>query len=245
MGTHRLVVLGSGNAFHENGRAHASYWIDSGVKSRGTLIDCGATTLYRLRSEGISTDEIDAIVLTHFHGDHIAGVPFVLLDMQVMQSRKRPVVVAGPPGTESRVTNLFSLCYPDLALEFELEFVEAIAPFSVGDLRIAPFAVTHRPESTGYRIGIGRRSVAISGDCDFDERLIALVRGSDIAVIELSLRHRSEKLAHVSLDDLIEHGDLLEVGELVVTHTNDELAAEAERLHVATGAFDGMELEIL
>ena len=69
----------------------------SRANSVNFLIDCGASSLPALKRLGIARDDIDLILITHFHGDHFAGLPFLLLDAQFTR-RTRPLVIAGPAG---------------------------------------------------------------------------------------------------------------------------------------------------
>jgi ribonuclease BN (tRNA processing enzyme) len=64
-------------------------------------MDCGASSLIAMRRFGVDPSAIDAVILSHLHGDHFGGVPFLILDGQFTR-RTRPLVVAGPPGLEAR-----------------------------------------------------------------------------------------------------------------------------------------------
>ena len=74
------------------------------------LIDCGASSLPALKRLGIARDDIDLILITHFHGDHFAGLPFLLLDAQFTR-RTRPLVIAGPQGIETKLANLMEALF--------------------------------------------------------------------------------------------------------------------------------------
>jgi ribonuclease BN (tRNA processing enzyme) len=99
-----VVFVGTGDAFGSGGRRNSAIL----VRDRGKtlLLDCGPTTLGGLKTLGIDPLELDAIALSHFHGDHIAGVPFVLLDYLYEHPRKKPLELLGPPGVAERVAQL-------------------------------------------------------------------------------------------------------------------------------------------
>jgi len=96
----RLTFLGSGDAFGSGGRLQTCMLLES--DGRRWLLDCGATSLVGLRGAGIDPSSIDAVLISHLHGDHFGGVPFLLLDGQFRRGA-RPLTVAGPRGVEARV----------------------------------------------------------------------------------------------------------------------------------------------
>jgi ribonuclease BN (tRNA processing enzyme) len=211
------------------------------------MIDAGATSLFALRTLGISTSTIGVIAFTHFHGDHMAGLPFLLLDMDVLNRRQSELIILGPPGIESACRRYYEAAYADHNLGFPLRFIETgDMPADLFGLSIAAHPVTHRPESVGYRVTLNDgRAIALSGDCRLDERLFDLMRGTVLAFLELSLKGRPEKqVAHVSLEELMEWRHRIETGRLILVHTTDELAAEAHRLHLGEAAHDGMEIRL-
>ena len=105
----RLTFLGSGDAFGSGGRLQTCMLVES--DGHRWLLDCGATSLVALRRAGIDPATIDAILISHLHGDHFGGVPFVLLDGQFRRG-VRPLVVAGPAGVEARVAAAMEALFP-------------------------------------------------------------------------------------------------------------------------------------
>ncbi len=97
-----IRFLGSGDAFGSGGRFHTCFLVTAG--SARFLIDCGASSLIAMRRFGVDPNAVSVILLSHLHGDHFAGVPFFLLDAQFVSRRTRPLVIAGPPGTQKRMT---------------------------------------------------------------------------------------------------------------------------------------------
>src|SRR5213592_4522704 len=88
-----VTVVGSGDAFGSGGRFQTCIAVGSQV-----LIDRGATSLTALRQQHMDPNEIDTIVITHLHGDHFGGLPFLILDGQ-FRHRTNDLTVVGPPGT--------------------------------------------------------------------------------------------------------------------------------------------------
>lgn len=97
----RLRFLGSGDAFGSGGRFQTCLLLD-GAGDGLVLIDCGASSLIAMRRAGVDPSAVGWVLLTHLHGDHFGGLPFLVLDGQFSR-RTRPLVVAGPPGARARV----------------------------------------------------------------------------------------------------------------------------------------------
>lgn len=88
--------VGSGDAFGSGGRFNTCFHV--AAERTRFLLDCGASSLVALKRGGIDRNAIDLILLTHFHADHFGGVPFFVLDAQLVARRTRPLTIAGPPG---------------------------------------------------------------------------------------------------------------------------------------------------
>lgn len=119
------------------------------------LIDCGEGTQIAIREKGWSFHDIDTICFTHYHGDHISGLPGLLLSMG-NADRIKPVRLAGPRGLE-RVVSSLRVIAPELP--FELEFIELAKDtetFEVNGYRINAFQVKHNVVCYGYSIIIRR-----------------------------------------------------------------------------------------
>src|SRR5919197_4710380 len=99
----QLRFVGCGDALGSVGRSNTCFHVTG--SNVNFLIDCGASSLPALKRLGIARDEIDLILITHFHGDHFGGLPFLLLDAQFYR-RSRPLAMAGPQGIEARLANL-------------------------------------------------------------------------------------------------------------------------------------------
>src|SRR5438270_13702382 len=106
----RLTVVGCGDAFGSGGRYNTCFRLEAAGKT--FLIDCGASTHVALNAHGIDPNTIDAIVLSHLHGDHFGGIPFLLLQGQFLSRRERPLTIAGPPGTRARLDAALEVFFP-------------------------------------------------------------------------------------------------------------------------------------
>ncbi len=99
-----LVFIGTSDAFGAGGRRQSAIFLRG--PSSGALVDCGMTTGTGLAELGIERDEVDAILISHFHGDHFGGIPAFLLAALYEDQRTEPLRIAGPPGIQRRVYNL-------------------------------------------------------------------------------------------------------------------------------------------
>ena len=115
-----LQFVGCGDAFGSGGRlATCFHVVGAGANF---LIDCGASSLIGLNRLGIARETIDAILVTHFHGDHFGGLPYFVLDAH-FGKRGRPLVVAGPPGIDSWLVRAMEAAFEHfskITLGFEL-----------------------------------------------------------------------------------------------------------------------------
>src|SRR5512135_792801 len=105
-----VQFLGSGDAFGSGGRLQTCIYVDCG--SVRFLLDCGATSMSALKHWRVSPNSIEAILLTHLHGDHFGGLPFFILDAQLVSRRTRPLSLAGPAGTEQRIQAAQEVLFP-------------------------------------------------------------------------------------------------------------------------------------
>lgn len=150
----KATLLGVGGMMPLVDRALASAMLE--VNGRRLLIDCGEGTQTRIRACGMGFKAIDGVLITHFHGDHISGLPGLLLSMG-NQGREAPLTIAGPTGLR-RVVDCLRVIAPELP--FEIVFVEidpdAPAPFACAGLEVAPFPLSHGMPCLGYRATLRR-----------------------------------------------------------------------------------------
>ena len=119
------------------------------------LIDCGEGTQIAIKEKGWSFKPIDIICFTHFHGDHISGLPGLLLTMGNAE-RTEPLTLIGPKGLE-RVVNALRVIAPELP--FPIQFIELTQPeeeLCMGGYRIKAFRVNHNITCYGYSLEIDR-----------------------------------------------------------------------------------------
>src|SRR5690348_6016569 len=106
----KLTVIGCGDAFGSGGRSNTCFMVEEGGCT--ILLDCGASAPVALKARNVDLNTIDGVVLSHLHGDHFGGLPFLLLDWQFHQRRERPLTIAGPPGTRERLDAACEVFFP-------------------------------------------------------------------------------------------------------------------------------------
>ena len=105
----QLTLLGTGGTQPLPDRALASLAVT--VQGHTLMLDCGEGTQVSLRKYGVSSYRIDAVLLTHYHGDHILGLPGLLQTLASL-NRTAPLTIYGPPGQESIAAAIMALAGP-------------------------------------------------------------------------------------------------------------------------------------
>jgi ribonuclease BN (tRNA processing enzyme) len=243
----QLQFVGCGDALGSGGRANTCFHLTGDTVN--CLIDCGASSLPALKKLGIAREAIDLILITHFHGDHFAGLPFFMLDAQFSR-RSRPLVIAGPEGIETRLTQVMEALFEHSSKtkpKFDLSVV-ALKPQerrTFGAVTVTPYPVVHGESGgpfLGYRIEAGGRVVAYSADTEWTETLIPLARGADLFVAEAYYYDKVVK-NHLSLATLQAHLPEINPKRLVLTHMSDDMLGRLDTLAHAA-AHDGMIVEL-
>jgi ribonuclease BN (tRNA processing enzyme) len=237
-----LQFIGSGDAFGSGGRFQTCMALRGGGDL--TLIDCGASSLVALKRAGIAPNDVGAVIVSHLHGDHFGGLPFLVLDGQFSR-RERPLCIAGPPGVTARVEQAMELLFPGssrVARRFALQFVELPerATTAVGPARVTPFAVVHPSGAPAYalRVQYGGRVVAYSGDTEWTDALLEAAREADLFVCEAYSFDRPFKF-HLSWADVRAARERLGCRRLVLTHLGREMLDRRAEVDVAC-AEDGL-----
>lgn len=248
--TMRLTIVGCGDAFGSGGRFNTCFKIDA---TKATLLlDCGASSLVALKALQIDPDTIDAIVLSHLHGDHFGGVPFLLLDAQLLSARTRSLVIAGPPGTRARLDAALEVFFPRSTTNkwrFDWEVREIVPgrPEEVAGLAVETVEVEHPSgaPSTAVRLSDGERVLAYSGDTQWTSALLSIGRGADLFIVECYEYARNVPY-HMNWGVLQSRLADLGAKQVMITHMNPSMLAqteEARRVDVLV-AYDGAVLEI-
>ncbi len=238
-----LRFIGCGDAFGSGGRFNTCFLV-TGPGCR-FLIDCGASSLVALKQAAIDLDSIDAIVISHLHGDHFGGLPFFLLDSRLMAKRRRSLLLIGPPGLEERLAAAQEVLFPGSSqkpLGFALEYrvLAAGARCQAEGFAVTPYPAQHEAGAPCFslRIESDGKVIAFSGDTEWNEQLAAAASGADLFVCECSSWERP-LTGHINYRDLAPHLAALGAKRVILTHMNPDMLERRSALAHGTAA-DGM-----
>jgi ribonuclease BN (tRNA processing enzyme) len=244
-----VTVLGAGDAFASKGRFQAGYIIKAGGLQ--ILMEAGPTLLASMKRVGLSPADLDVVLISHLHGDHFSGLPFLILEYLYETPRRRRLTVAGPPCLEERTWALFRHMYPDSdASEVArlLDFVvlepaqtrQVAEPLQVHSIR-TPHTV--RDISMAFRIAVNGKVIVFSGDTGWTDDLITLSAGSDLFLCECTYFDEPSLDFHISYSHIATHHRRFSTRRLVLTHIGRQVLEHESDIELEM-ATDGMVIEV-
>ncbi|OGQ78273.1 MAG: hypothetical protein A3F90_00460 [Deltaproteobacteria bacterium RIFCSPLOWO2_12_FULL_60_19] len=243
----RLHILGCGDAFGSGGRNQSGYLVEA--TDRLFLLDCGPSALFAMKRAGFDPTRLDAVFVSHLHGDHYGGLPFFFIDALYEHPRERPLHVAGPAGIEERVRGLFQLMYgdpkePRALPPTKFHVLEPDRAATIEGIHIFPFRVPHqvREISLGLKVTYQGKTILFSGDSAWTDQFVAHSRGANLFLCECCFYDR-EVANHMSYRKLEENLGRLECKRILLTHLGEEMLARKDQLNIDL-AYDGMAIEI-
>jgi ribonuclease BN (tRNA processing enzyme) len=207
-----LTFIGSGNAFADS-RCHSGFLLNGRA-----LFDVPPTALYALKRARVALERVDVVLVSHFHGDHFFGLPFLLLEYRFpgaaggrTPARTRDLTIVGPPGVADTVERLNQLAFPNLLNNedgYRRRYVE-IEPgkeVETCGLRIGAARMNHAhgslPLALGYRVEAEGRTIAYTGDSAWCESLEELGRGAEVYIVDANYPSGRGLPEHLSLDEV-------------------------------------------
>ncbi len=216
------------------------------------MIDCGGNAPLALQRAGIAPSTIDAILISHCHGDHFAGIPFFYLSKLFIEKSSNPLEILGPPGIEARTTGLFECLYPEILQvprNFALSYRE-LPPSKTTlwrGLPIDAYEVNHFSGTPSLAVSIvdeGRR-FSFSGDSGWCDGVVDVGRGAHLYLVE-STTYSTKTGMH--LDYLTLESRFEEIGaeRYLLTHMSEEMLSAAAKIDGkrCIMAEDGLSLDI-
>jgi ribonuclease BN (tRNA processing enzyme) len=244
----RLQFVGCGDAFGSGGRFNTCFHLTG--RNINVLIDCGASSLISMNKHAINRNAVNVIFLTHFHGDHVGGLPFFLLEANYVLDREPALTIAGPPSLKSRFADIMEVGFAgtknlDLRFPLLLRELEIGKRHELGGLRVTPFHVLHDDRAgpcLGFRFEAEGKVIAFSGDTEWTNALIDIGHEADLFICEAYTRDKPVA-THMALSVLERHLEQIRPRRLILTHMSDDMLARRAEVPYET-AEDGMTVEI-
>jgi ribonuclease BN (tRNA processing enzyme) len=239
-----ITFAGSGDAFGSGGRLQACIHLRFSGGPGPVLLDCGATSLSALKRLGLDPGEIAAVFVSHLHGDHFAGLPFLILDGQ-FSGRTTPLTIAGPPGIASRLTQAMECLFPGsstTARRFAVDIAE-LHPGSastVAGVTVSAWEGSHPSGAPALllRLHLAGRTLAYTGDTAWTDALADVAAGADLLIAEAYYRDKNipHHLRHADLDA---HRHQLTARRIIITHMSADMLDHLHEVSFET-AHDGL-----
>ena len=243
-----VTLLGTGDAFANFGRSQAGYLIDAPIGR--VLMEAGPCLLQTLKSRGVSTDSFDLLLISHLHGDHFGGLPFLILDYMWETHRKKPLTIAGPAKLEERTWTLMRTMFPHFDLEkvkHKLKFVvlEPGSSTRLGKFKVSAIRSPHtKPDiSLSLRLDGGGKSIVFTGDSGWNDELVEFSDGADLFLCECTYYESAHLTFHLNYPQLAANRDKFKVRRMVLTHLGREVLSREAEVALEMG-YDGMKITI-
>jgi len=243
----KVKVLGTGNAFNQQCRLNSSFLLDS--QDLRILIDCGFTAPLALQKEKIEFSSIDYVFITHYHGDHFAGIASLLLGLKYVFKQHKKLTIIGPGDVKAKVIELLTVLYAGtevMVYELNIEFVSVPiegSTLNIGEMHVDVHKMIHSEASlpVGYVLKINTFRIGFSGDTSWHDGIIPFVNSCDKVILECNF---SETIGegHISVEELECSIEIQEKkADLYLTHLYEGSSKKASKFGYQTLS-DGDEL---
>jgi ribonuclease BN (tRNA processing enzyme) len=225
-----VTFAGCGDAFGSGGRFQACIHLRPDGAAP-VLLDCGATSLTALKRCGLDPGEVSAVFVSHLHGDHFGGLPFLVLDGQ-FSGRADPLTVVGPPGTAARLDAAMECLFPGSAAarrRFAVR-VNELAPgatVQAAGIEATAWAADHPSGSPALclRLAMAGKVIGYTGDTAWTSSLLQVAAGADLLIAEAYYRDKPVPY-HLRLADLQAHAAELASRRIILTHMSADMLSQ-------------------
>lgn len=245
----KLTFLGSGDAFGSGGRLQTSMHV--ATKNKGSfLIDCGSTVMIGIRKFGIDPNDIANIFISHLHGDHFAGIPFFILDAQLVSKRTEPLHIVAPPGGKEKIRLVMETLFPgsfSSTKKFTVEITEMVPgeALTCSNAVVTGYAVNHSGlDALALRIVCDDKLISYTGDTEWVDALIDCGHNADVFIVEAYYYDRKVKF-HLDFASILENKEKIAAKRYLLTHMSSEMLDRLDNeLKNHECAYDGMVIEV-
>ena len=235
-----VIILGSSNAI-PTASAENSHFVVVG-EERMVLVDTASNPILRLEQAGLELNGLTDIILTHFHPDHVSGLPLLLMDLWLM-GRQQPLNIYGLHHTIDRVEQLMDLYnwadWPDFfpVVFFRLPASELTLLLDCPDFKITASPVHHLIPTIGLRIEFKISGKVLAYSCDTEpcDEVVRLSEGADVLIHEAA----GESVGHSSAGQAGRIAATAEVGELYLIHYATGKFSSGDLVKTAGESFQG------
>jgi ribonuclease BN (tRNA processing enzyme) len=238
-----VTFLGTGTPLGLQGLHQACILIES--RGQRILLDCGMTALTSLARAGVDPSEIDAVIISHLHGDHFGGLPLLLLDA-LRRTRSRPLTIAGPAATRQRVQQALEVFGWTSAAINAATFVHLQPGVSarIGGCDVTAVEVEHDANTapTGLRIATDRAVIGYSGDAGWSDALAEIAHGADLFICAV-WSFDTPDTTFIDLKTLLEKRERLDCQRIILTHLGPTMLAHLKEVPLEV-AGDGMIIQL-
>jgi ribonuclease BN (tRNA processing enzyme) len=243
----KVQFLGCGDAFGSGGRFNTCFYVRD--REGAFLIDCGASSMIAIRKFGIDPNAIRAVLITHLHGDHFGGLPFLILDAQLVSRRTAPLTIAGPPGLRDRLMAAMENFFPgstkvERRFELAVRELEPRVAHDVEGIEVTPYVVKHPCGAPPFalRLAMDGKVLCYSGDTEWVDGLREAAAGADLFIAEAYFFDKAVKF-HIDFSSLAGHLPGLGAKRVILTHMSTEMLGRV-RDTTAEAAEDGMVVSV-
>jgi len=238
-----VTFAGSGDAFGSGGRYQACIHLRPAGASP-VLLDCGATSLNALKRLGLDPGEVAGVFVSHLHGDHFGGLPFLIPDGQFSR-RTSPLAVVGPPGTARRLSDTMECLFPGssgVSRRFGVDVTELAqgTASTVCGVTVRAWEGDHPSAAAALvlRLSLAGRAIAYTGDTAWTGAITQAAADTDLLIAEAYYRDKNIPF-HLRLADLDAHRDEISARRVILTHMSADMLGSED--HAAfERAFDGL-----
>ncbi|MEN3044364.1 MAG: ribonuclease Z [Candidatus Hydrothermales bacterium] len=185
----RIIFLGTATGIPQRNNYPSSIYVESNESK--IVFDFGEGLIKSLVERNIDINDIDAVFLTHFHVDHVAGiVPLLFAFRYEGNPRKKTFYIIGPKGTVNFLKKLFRIFKGQIepkGYELIIKELGTYKFINFKGIKIKTFKTNHKKESIGYIIYLGKKRICYTGDTGYDRNYKKILRKVDILITECSL----------------------------------------------------------
>ena len=216
-----VEFIGVGEAFDCN-NSNTSIFVKSDTK---LLIDCGFTVFHAFSKCYNDADYLDAVYISHFHGDHVGSLPALLLWLWE-EGRTRDLNIVCQEDSEKKIMDLLDLVYPNFKEKFNYDIKFVIVgegdKIRFNELSLSFAFTVHSTNNLAIKVEEDGESVCYSGDGMFNEKTLEMYKGSSLVIQEAYL-FDEEKIGHASIMSSVEK---IDARKIALVHINRHFRRE-------------------